>query len=60
MKKKLVKGYKKFRHSVRLALESNEKIDDIYLASKAKKMYGNLKNEELNDKKIVFTNYMGR
>lgn len=43
MKKKLVKGYKKFRHSVRLALESNEIVDDMYLASKAKRYNRNLK-----------------
>ncbi len=60
MKKKLVKGYKKFRHSVRLALESNEIIDNMYLASKEKKLKHEFKDEEINDKKIVFTNYMGR
>ena len=60
VKKKIKKAYKKFRHSVRLFLESNEKLDDIYLNQKnnqIEKIYG---NEKINEKKIVFTNYMGR
>ncbi|MBE5934334.1 MAG: CDP-glycerol--poly(glycerophosphate) glycerophosphotransferase [Lachnospiraceae bacterium] len=60
MKKKILKQYKKFRHSVRLALESNEVIDDMYLASKAKALDKQHKDMEINSKKIVFTNYMGR
>ena len=44
VKKKIKKAYKKFRHSVRLFLESNEKLDDIYLNQKnnqIEKIYGN-------------------
>ena len=60
MKKKLVKIYKKFKHSVRLFLESNEQIDDMYLNSQIKKIDSLYGNEDVNEKKIVFTNYMGR
>ena len=59
MKKKLIKTYKKFRHSVRLALESNETIDELYIKNKNREF---LKNYDglVNDKKIVLINYMGR
>ena len=60
MKKKLIREYKKFKHSVRLALESNDTIDDLYLASNIKKVNKEYGNCSIDDNKIVFTNYMGR
>ena len=60
MKKELIKGFKKFKHSVRLFLESSDKLNDLYLNSKKNKLEKLLCNEKVNNKKIVFTNYMGR
>lgn len=59
MKKKLIKLYKKFRHSVRLVLESNETIDDMFLASKHKEFMKKY-DSEVVPRKIILINYMGR
>ena len=60
MKKELIKVFKKFKHSVRLFLESSDKLNDLYLNSKKNKLEKLYCNEEVDNKKIVFTNYMGR
>ena len=60
MKKELIKVFKKFKHSVRLFMESSDKLNDLYLNSKKNKLEKLYCNEEVDNKKIVFTNYMGR
>ena len=54
MKKELIKVFKKFKHSVRLFLESSDKLNDLYLNSKKNKLEKLYCNEEVDNKKIVF------
>lgn len=60
MRKKLYGHYKKLRHSVRLLLESNEKINDAKLDKKSREFINKYGNCLVDEKKIVFSNYMGR
>lgn len=60
MRKKIYGQYKKIRHSVRLLLESNEKINDSKLDRKSEEFITKYGEYPIDEKKIVFSNYMGR
>ena len=60
MKKLLYRYYKNIRHNTRLLLESNDVINEIYLKNKNRVLINKFGKCKINDKKIVFSNYMGR